>query len=78
MYQSAHAPGLAIYQFGSARNGYKRPNSDVGLAILPAKSLTATEHLVLTNKLIDVARCDVIDLLDFSNKIKQRRNVYER
>ncbi|MEW6683037.1 MAG: nucleotidyltransferase domain-containing protein [Nitrospirota bacterium] len=56
---------VAIYRYGSAGTQHERPDSDVDLAVLPARPLTFDTMLKLSGALSDVAgrQVDLVDLL---------------
>lgn len=61
-----HLPNVvAIYRYGSAGTEHERPDSDVDLAVLPARPLAFDTILKLSGALGDVVRrqVDLVDLL---------------
>jgi predicted nucleotidyltransferase len=56
---------VAIYRYGSAGTEHERPDSDVDLAVLPARPLPFDISLALAGDLGDIVRrpVDLVDLL---------------
>ena len=54
---------IAMYQFGSRARGELRPTSDIDLAVLARKPISAAQLFEIAQDLASRIRCDV-DLLD--------------
>lgn len=58
---------IAIYLFGSAETKYETPDSDVDIAILAPRKISAETRDALIDILISVLHKDKIDLIDLKN-----------
>lgn len=65
---------VAIYRYGSAGTTHERRQSDVDLAVLPSRPLTAEERLSLVADLAEVLGRDVdlVDLLKAPTVLRAR------